>query len=291
MQLKTAGSGSGFFGIVTVGIILVLMGVPFVGMTVMTAMMLAPDSRAGLPVALATLFVVFLISDFTGALIAATGAGFLTTLIRSGKSFRFSVAAASAATALASVFGTILLPEQSLLSGENIEALMQIYGSAGMTASEILAMMEILMYILPALLALWAAGGVIISAVAVGLINRRRRIELDLPIDTTLRLGLAPAWILIAALAVNLAGSGLSPFLQRAAVNVSLVMILPYSAVGIAVARKALSMYPQWLILAVFTGIIFPPFAIAVLAITGILDTWFDFRDRLKRIDERKKAQ
>jgi hypothetical protein len=291
MQLKTAGSGSGFFGIVTVGIILVLMGVPFVGMTVMTAMMLVPDSRTGLPLALATLFVVFLISDFTGALIAATGAGFLTAMIRQGRSFRFSVASASAATALATVFGTVLLPEQSLLSGENIEALMQIYSSAGMNSSEILTMMEILMYILPSLLALWATGGVIVSAVAVGLINRRRRIELDLPADASLRLGLAPAWILIAALAVNLAGSGLSPFLQRAAVNVSIFMILPYSAVGIAVARKALSMFPQGLLLVVFAGAIFPPFAIAVLTVTGILDTWFDFRERLKRIDERKNTQ
>ncbi|MCK4806768.1 MAG: hypothetical protein KAT09_03935 [Candidatus Aegiribacteria sp.] len=286
MQEKSGGTGNGFFGVIAVGIILVLMGVPFVGMTIMTVMMLAPESRFGLLLALASLFIVFLISDFNGALIAATGAGFMTVFIRSGRSFRFSVATASAATVLASLFGTLLLPELSLLSGENVETLMQFYSSAGMSSSEILLVMNILMYILPSLLALWAVAGVIVSGVAVKLISRRKGIELELPGDLSMRMGLVPAWILIAALAVNIAGSG---HLQQAAVNISIFMILPYTAVGLAVCRKALSMYPQGLLLAVLVGIVFPPVAVGVLIIIGILDTWLDFRTRLKRIYERKK--
>ncbi len=101
-------------------------------------------------------------------------------------------------------------------------------------------------------------------------------------------MGLIPAWILIAALAVNLAGGSLPYFLQQAAVNISIFMILPYSAVGLAVCRKVLSIYPQVLILAVLPAIVFPPIALGVLIITGILDTWFDFRTRLKKIYERK---
>ncbi len=288
MQEKSVGMGNGLFGIIAVGIILVLMGVPFVGMTIMTMMMLAPDTRFGLPMTLVTLFIVFLISDFTGALISATGAGFIVGFIRSGRGFRCSVVAASAATALASLFGTLLLPEQSLLSGENIATLMHFYHSAGMSSSEILFVMDVLLYVLPSLLALWAVGGVIVSAATVKLMNRRKGIELELPGDQSMRLGLIPAWILIAALAVNLAGSSLPPFLQQAAVNISIFMILPYAAVGLTVFRKALSLYPQGLILTVFVGVVFPPIAIGVLVIIGILDTWFDFRARLKRIDERK---
>ncbi|MCD4700332.1 MAG: hypothetical protein K8S24_00600 [Candidatus Aegiribacteria sp.] len=285
MQEKSGGMGNGFFGIIVVGIILILMGIPFVGMTVMTLMMVAPESRFGLPLALATLFIVFLISDFTGALIAATGAGFMTAFIGSGRSFRFSVTVASTATALASLFGTLLLPEQSLLSGDSIETLMQFYSSAGMSTSEILFVMDVLTYVLPSLLALWAVGGVIASGAAIKLINRRKGIELGLPGEHSMRLGLVPAWILIAALAVNLAGSG---NLQQAAVNISIFMILPYSAVGLAVCRKALSLYPQGFILAVLVGIVFPPLAVGLLMIAGMLDTWFDFRTRLNRIDERK---
>ncbi|MCK5117722.1 MAG: hypothetical protein KAR44_14090 [Candidatus Aegiribacteria sp.] len=288
MREKSEGTGSGFFGIIAVGIILILMGVPFIGMSVMTVMLLSPDSKFGLPLALATLFVVFLISDFTGALIAATGAGFITACIRSARSFRFSIAAAAAATALVSIFGTILLPEQSLLSENNIEALVQFYSSAGISSSEIILILDVLMYVLPSILALWAAAGVIASGAAIMLINRRRGIQLDLPGDLSLRMGLIPAWILIAALSVNLAGSSLPYFLQQAAANISIFMILPYSAVGLAVCRKVLSIYPQVLILAVIPAIVFPPIALGVLIITGILDTWFDFRTRLLKIYERK---
>lgn len=288
MLEKPEGASRGFFGIIAVGIVLVLMGVPFIGMTVMTVMLLAPDSKYGLPLALASLFVVYLLSDFTGALICATGAGFIVACIRSARSYRFSIAAAAAAAALVSVFGTILFPEQSLLSGNNVEALIQIYSSAGMSSSEIIVVMDILMYVLPSILALWAAAGVIVSGAAVKLINRRRGVQLDLPEDPSLKMGLIPAWILIAALAVNLAGSSLPFFLQQAAVNISIFMILPYSAVGFAVIRNVLSMYPQVLIMAILMAVVFPPLAIGALIITGILDTWFDFRTRLKNIYERK---
>jgi len=260
-------------------------------MTVMTLMMLSPKSKFGLPMAIGILLIVFLISDFTGALISAAGAGFLTVCLRSGRSFRFGVIAASSATSLASVFGTFLMPERSLLSGDNIEALVQLYGSAGMTSSEIVSVLNILMYVLPSLLVLWATLGVITSAAAVKLIGRRKGLEFGIQDDNQLKLGLLPAWILIAALAVNLSGGSFHPYFRQAAVNVSIFMILPYSAVGLAVFRKVLLMYPQVLMLAVLVAIVFPPLAIGVLMITGILDTWFDFRTRLISIKERKNTQ
>ncbi len=256
----------------------------------MSVMMVDRESKFGLPMALATLFVVFLISDFTGALIAATGSGIIVALIRSGRSFRFSLTAAAAATALACIFGTLLLLQQSLLSFENVQALMQLYNSAGMSSSEIFFVMDMLIYLLPALLALWAVAGVITSAVAARLICRRRGIWPALPGEDSLRLGLLPAWILIASLALNITCSSFSPYLQQAAVNISIFMILPYSAVGLAVCRKFLFLYPQSFLLAVLLGIIFPPIAVGLLMITGILDTWFDFRTRLESINERKSS-
>lgn len=291
MQKKSGEVQNGFFGIIAAGIILVLLGIPFVGMTIMLFMMVDRDSKFGLPMALAALFAVFLISDFTGALIAATGSGIMVALTRSGRSFRFSITAAAAGTALACIFVTLLLPQQSILSSDSVQTLMQLYGSMGMSSSEILFAMDLLLYTLPALLALWAVAGVITSAVAARIVSRRRNVWPDLPPEEDyLRLGLLPAWILIAALAVNLTGSSFSPYLQQAAVNISIFMILPYSAVGLAVCGKVLSMYPQSLLLAVLVGIIFPPIAVGLLMITGILDTWFDFRARLKKIDERKNS-
>jgi len=287
MQKKAKAAGGSLFGVIAAGIILVLMGVPFIGMALMIAM-LVRESNYGLPLALATLFVVYLISDFTGALIAATGAGMVSALLRTGRSFRISIAAASAATVLASIFGTVLLPQHSLLSGDNIEALMQLYSSTGMKSSEILLIMNILLYILPALLALWATAGVIASAVTARMISRRRGLWPDLPEGSSLKLGLFPAWVLIGALALNLAGGNISPYLRQASVNICIFMILPYTAVGLSVVRKAMTIFPQSLLLAVLVGVIFPPLGIGVLMLVGILDTWFDFRTRLGKIDERK---
>ena len=290
--MKSAGVRNGFFGIVAAGIILVFIGIPFVGMTLMTTMMIAGDLKFGLSMVLAILFVVFLLTDFTGALIAATGSGITVAMIKSGRGFTFSVAAAAVATALSSVFGTLLFPQQSLLSGENVEALLQLYRSAGMSSSEVFTVLDLLFYILPALLVLWAASGVIVSAAASRLIGRRRGTWPEIISENDpLRLGLVPAWILIAALAVNLAGNHFSPYFQRAAMNVSIFMILPYSAVGIAVCRRFLLIYPRNLLLFVLAGVIFPPLALGLLLITGILDTWFDFRTRLKMIEERKMLQ
>lgn len=285
-------TGSGFFGIIALGIIMILLGIPFIGMTVMTVMLSAPNSRMGLTLAIATLFGVYLISDFTGALIAATGSGFLIAGMKSGRNSQSSFSIAAAAVALVSVFGTLMIPHQSLLSQENMEALLQLYRSAGLSSTEINLILNIFLYLMPSLLALWAVAGTIAAGSAARLINRRRNVVLNIQTGKEIRLGLLPAWILIVALAVNLPGiMDFSPYLRQVAVNISVFMILPYSAVGIIVCRAVLRSYPQLLIVIVLIAILFPPVVICLLALAGILDTWLDFRSLLKKIKERKEQQ
>lgn len=284
---RAAGSGGGLLGIVVTGIILVLMGVPFVGMAVMTAMLVGRTAGQGLPLALGTLAVVYLISGFNGALIAAAGSGVIAGTILTGRDFRSSVTIASGTTALAAVFVTLLLPEGSFLSSDNLETLARMYGSAGISASEIALAMELLVYILPALMALWAATGVIAAGVAARMICRRGGSWPETGEGEPVRLGLVPAWILIVALAANLI-SGLPPEVKRASVNVSMFMALPYSVVGLSVLRRLLMLYPRSLFLALLVGIIFPPVAVGLLMIAGILDTWIDFRALMDRSKERK---
>jgi len=276
---------------IAMGIILILLGVPFVGMAVMTAALLSQELRYGLTVALATLTVVFLISDITGALMAAIGSGFLSSALRRGRSMSASVMTASAATAIASIFGVILLPEMSILSQENLNSLMTLYSSAGLSTSEVIVMLEVLVYVLPAVMAVWAACGVMAAAAAAKLIAVKRggwRKPSEKP--QKISLGLLPAWILILALGLNLMGGRIPPVLQRAAVNVSIFMVLPYSAVGVSVCRKFLALYPQSLILVLVTGVIFPPLALGLLALTGVLDTWLDLRALMNRKMERNSG-
>ncbi len=285
-------TGTGFFGIIALGIILILMGIPFVGMTIITMLLSLSSSRIALPLAVVTLVGVYLISDFTGALITATGSGLLTAGIRSGRSLEVSTMFASGAVAIATIFGTALMPGQSLLSQENMEAMSQIYRSAGLSSSEIATILGIFLYILPSLLALWAVTGTVAAAVSFRLINQRRREVFKIITQgMEIRLGLLPAWILIAALSVNLTGGGLPPYVQQAAVNISVFMILPYSAVGFGILRIALRAFPMLLLVVLPLAIIFPPAAICLLALSGIMDTWFDFRLRLKKILERKTQE
>ncbi|OPL19660.1 MAG: hypothetical protein AVO35_01425 [Candidatus Aegiribacteria sp. MLS_C] len=287
MTERMTGAGNGLFGLLALGLILVLMGVPFVGMAVMAAMLVCRELSRGLPLALGTLAVVYLISDFSGAFIAAAGAGVLALTLRAGRSFTASVSSAAAAAALASIAGTALFPEYSLLSSENVETLVRLYGSAGMSPSEIALVMEVLSYLLPALLAVWAVTGTVTASAAARLICRRNAYRTDFLEGEPLRLGLLPAWILIAALALNLSGA-LPAAVRQASVNVSLFMVVPYTAIGLSVCRELLRRYPGvFLVLAM--GIIFPPVAIGVLSVTGMLDTWLDFRTRIERSNERKE--
>jgi hypothetical protein len=98
------------------------------------------------------------------------------------------------------------------------------------------------------------------------------------------------AWILIAALALNLLGSGLHPELRQMAVNISVFMILPYSVMGFIVFRAALRRFPS-LILITPLAILLPPFAVGLLVLTGILDTWLDFGERMRKKAERNDIQ
>ena len=148
-----------------------------------------------------------------------------------------------------------------------------------------LAVLAALFCILPALLAVWGVTGAIAASAAARLICKRRGNWPAVPDGDPARLGLLPAWILIAALAINLTG-GLPAVVRQAAVNVSLFMIVPYTLVGVSVCRKLLQRYPG-IFLLLMLGVIFPPVAIGALAITGMLDTWLDFRTRIERSMER----
>jgi len=286
MVNRTARVGGGLLGLVALGIVLVLMGVPFVGMAIMMSMMVGREMVRGIALAVGTLFVVYLVSDFSGAFIAAAGSGVMAASILTGRDYRRSVCMASAAAALAAILGTLLLPQHSLLSNENVRALVQLYGSAGMSSSEIMMVIDILVYVVPSLLAVWAVTGTVAAATAARLMVRRRGAWPEVDEGEGLRLGLLPAWILIAALALNLLG-GVPPQARQAAVNVAIFMMLPYAAVGIAICRKLLLCYPQ-MFLAMMLLILFPPLALGVLVLSGILDTWLDLRKKIELSKERK---
>ncbi len=269
-------------------LVLVLMGIPFVGMTLMTASLLRGTLR-GIVIGVAALTGIYLLGGFQAALVASAGSLAMTSSLRGGMDLTGSTAAGAAAASLAVVFGTLAMPETSILSSDSLDALMQIYRMAGLTPSEMGAILDAFLYLMPGLLVLWAAAGTMVSGAATKVLLSRRE-GVTAPPSGQLRLGLVPAWLLIASLAVNVLGEGAPEVILQGGMNCALVLLLPYAAVGVAVARAAVKGIPQLLLPVLLLLILMTPVALGAVVLTGILDTWFDFRERIARYRERKSA-
>jgi hypothetical protein len=166
---------------------------------------------------------------------------------------------------------------------------MQVYAAAGLSPEETGRVLEVFLFIVPSLLAIWAAGGTIAAGVAVTLMSQRRG-EKPFPRIGEIRLGLIPAWIMILCLGVNLTTIEFPSPLRQGAVNVLLFLALPYTLVGLSVTRAALRKIPGMLLPVALFSILLPPAAIGVLILLGITDTLFDFRLRLAKHTERNKT-
>jgi hypothetical protein len=285
---SAAGARPGFAGILLLGMLLLLMGIPFTGMAIMATLLLSRRG-GGIPMAVVVLAGVYFFTDFIGAAIAATGSGIMATTLRYGRNLAGSVGLASAAAALTSIAGLLVLPGVSLLSSESIETLMQVYAVAGLSPEETGRVLDVFLFIVPSLLALWAAGGTVAAGVAVRLMSLRRG-EQPFPRIGEIRLGLIPAWIMILCLSINLTKIEFPPLVRQGAVNALVFLALPYTLVGLSVARAALRAIPGMLLPVALFSILLPPAAIGVLILLGITDTLFDFRLRLAKHTERNKT-
>jgi hypothetical protein len=285
-----AGARPGFAALLLLGMLLLLMGVPFTGMAIMTSLLLSGrGGSGGVPWAVVVLAGVYFFTDFIGALIAATGSGIMALTLRSGRDLSGAVGLASAAAALASITGLLLMPGVSLLSSGNVETLMQVYAAAGLSPDETGRVLGVFLYIVPSLLALWAVGGTLAAGAAVKLMSVRSG-QLPFKGGEEIRLGLLPAWIMIICLGINLTQIDFPSAVSQGAVNVLVFLALPYLLVGLSVTRASLRNTPGLLMPVAFFSILLPPAAIGVLILLGITDTLFDFRLRLAKLTERNKT-
>jgi hypothetical protein len=285
-----AGTRPGFAALLLLGMLLLLMGVPFTGMAIMASLLLSGrGGGGGVPWAVVVLVGVFFVTDFVGALIAATGSGIMAMTLRSGRDLAGAVALASAAAALASITGLLLLPGISLLSSGSVETLMQVYATAGLSPEETGRVLGMFLYIVPSLLALWAVGGTVAAGAAVKLMSVRTG-QIPFPRGEEIRLGLLPAWIMILCLGINLTLIEFPAEVRQGAVNALVFLALPYLLVGLSVARAALRNTPGMLMPVALFSILLPPAAIGVLILLGITDTLFDFRLRLAKLKERNQT-
>jgi len=275
-------------GMLLLGFMLVVMGIPFVGMAIMTVLLLSDSRSGGIPGALLVLAGVYFLTDFMGAFIASVGAGFMSASLRSGRDLVWSVTLAAGVTSVVSLIGMLVFPELSLLAPRSVEAILQIYSSTGLSPLQVNTVFNVFLFIVPSLMILWAAGGTMVAGGFTAILSARRGKPLLSANGGRVSLGLVPAWLLIIALAVNLTGSGLPYSVRQGAINASIFLALPYMVVGFQISRAILKTMPG-LILPVFIFAIFlPPVAMGGMVLLGILDTWLNFRLRLAKHVERK---
>ncbi len=275
-------------GMLLLGFILVVMGIPFVGMAVMTALLLSDSRSGGIPGALLVLAGVYFLTDFMGAFIASVGAGFMSVSLRSGRDIVWSVTLAAGVTSVVSLIGMLVFPELSLLAPRSVEAILQIYSSTGLSPLEVNTVFSVFLFIVPSLMILWAAGGTMVAGGFTAILSARRGKPLLSANGGRVSLGLVPAWLLIIALAVNLTGSSLSYTVRQGAINASIFLALPYMVVGFQISRAILKAMPGLILPVSIFAIFLPPVAMGVMVLLGILDTWLNFRLRLAKRVERK---
>jgi len=95
------------------------------------------------------------------------------------------------------------------------------------------------------------------------------------------------AWVLIACLLARVFSDALPPVAARMADNVLLFMALPYLIEGGAVVLRWAASFPGMAVVLTVALLLATPFMLGAVALTGVLDTWFDFRRRIDMKVER----
>lgn len=235
---------------------------------------------AGSAAVAAACLLMYWLGGLEGALMCiATTAG-----LAAASSARLSWAQSSFVTAAACVAAAAA----SLADGPGImgmttavlEPLVAVYASAGIPGGQARSVMETLVYLSPGTGAFQIVIGSILAARLAGMAAGSS----DAGSWRTLRLGLAPAWILICALAAAVAGdrAGID-WVARAGANVLVFLAAPYGAVGVVILGGIARKRPFLLSAMLFLAVAATPVIAAGVLLTGILDTWLDFRARIPK--------
>jgi hypothetical protein len=262
-------------GPVLAGVASLLLGLQFaVGALVAHAAWRWP--KAGVPVAAAAVLGMYLLAGLQASLMTAAVAAALHVAVFL-KLGRAPTAALSAGVAtLAAAAGLLDGPGLMGFTKADLAILSPAWSGWGLSPDAIDRMIDLLVYISPGSGAVQIAAG---SAAATALVFSLRP-GTDRG-DTHFHLGLGPAWLLILFLAAAFLPVGVPPEARHAVHNILLFMSVPYFAVGLSVAGMLVRTSPALLFAAAGLAVFAPPAATGAVVLTGVLDTWFDFRKKL----------
>lgn len=230
----------------------------------------------GVPVVMASCLLMYWFGGIeSAAMCAAAITGILVSEARSLRGTEASFLTA-AITVVAAALSLLDRPGLMGLSPDMLDALMPLYSAMGIPAGQSRAVVDSMIYLSPGIGAFQIAAGSALAVRFAGTRNERGGWR-------EIRLGLTVAWLLIAALAAAAAGreAGYAD-VTRAGACVLAFLCAPYGAVGIAVLSSALRGRPFLLAAGLFLAVMATPVAASVTVLTGVLDTWLDFRKRMR---------
>lgn len=217
-----------------------------------------------------------------GAMAVTAGAA-MAVCARLRASLHNAMAVTTATAVLFAALPVYPFPVFMRAPGEEIEPVAGFYVDMGMEPAMVDRVLSTMQHLSPGIGAIQTALG---SMAAVMLLNAMGRGKSFQP-SRRFMMGWQISWVLIACLAVRAIPQGIPLQILRAADNVLLFMALPYLIQGGAVALKWASAYPGMTAVFLIALVLITPVVIMGTTLTGVLDTWFDFRKRIEMRAER----
>jgi len=267
---------------VLVGIAAALLGLPFAAGAGAARLSLSGKALPGMAGAGLLVLAMYALSGLQGALMTAGVAVALVAASRAGMPPVRAAACAAAAAMAGALLGLFEGPGILALTAKDLEQVLSQYPEALFPSALRNEVATLLVYLSPGTGAVQMTAGAAVATAfyrAIGGPGLEAREEI--------RLGLLPAWIVIAALVVLLLPALQGDLPERLTANVLVFMTAPYFAVGASVAGALFRTGPAMVFPALFVAIIAPPAAMAAIVLAGVLDTWLDFRKRIRSRSER----
>ena len=280
--------GKSVTGIFLWGGLSLITGLPFLAAGI-AAYFLSGSLYRGIALTSVLLFAVWYLTGFHGAGVTAVCGVTAAAACRSEFSALRAMFWTAGLTLLSGGLLSLWFPGFMNMSLTDLEPLREVYVSAGMDSGTVDRVFQLIIHFSPGIGAIQLVAGAVTSVFLFRSICRKSGRSPGLPGPIRFSMHWGAAWIPIVCLfTVILAREFPVPDLvERAAGNLLLFMALPYFIQGLQVVILWASRIPGMVFLLIISVVFATPLVAAAILMTGILDTWFDYRKKIENRTER----
>lgn len=278
-------SGTGIF---LWGGLSLISGLPFLAAGI-AAYFLSGSLYRGIAFTSVLLFAVWYLTGFHGAGVTAVCAVTAAAACRSGFPAMKAILLTAGFTLFAGGIFSLWFPGFMNMNLTDLEPLREVYVSTGMDSGTVDRVFQLIIHFSPGIGAIQLVAGAIASVFLFRSICRKTGRSHALQGQVRFNMHWGTAWIPILCLfTIILARTQPVPDLvERIAGNLLLFMSLPYFIQGLQVVLLWISLVPGMVFLLIISVVFATPLVAAAILLTGILDTWFDYRKKIENRIER----